>query len=457
MLFKGSIHIDYLFWINIILFYTNTGGLVLNFGSVRVVADYSLVMSYMLFFYVTNFNGIKICLKDKEFRSTFKILAFWIILYYILFFVIINDSYTILSISNRLIKSRTTYSVFLIVLPIYYFIAYRSIKVFIKLFSIVSIIILVLLILKTITGIDLITSGEIGRGYISVDRIYLKGFGILELGLYLFVSIFVFSKKLIGKQRNMILMSSIAVFIIYVMSLTRRYVGFILISVIICYFVTNYLYKQFGNRFLKRFAGIITLLVLVSSLFFFNYVDAVYTGLLTITKSKEESYGTTYARLSFFEQHETIELFKDNIFFGTGYINEWYSDMDAGYQGLDVQGSDYVFISSLSMFGIVGLVLFLPCYFLLFRTIFRGLKIIKFNLNLILDNIDLLWPFMIIFLATSLFFLVHIVSYPDWFALIGPHGNVKKYYIFFAILFGSSFRIRQLIQQVKRKEQNIIK
>ena len=71
--------------------------------------------------------------------------------------------------------------------------------------------------------------------------------------------------------------------------------------------------------------------------------------------------------------------------------------------------------------------------------------------------IDLLWPFMIIFLATSLFFLVHIVSYPDWFALIGPHGNVKKYYIFFAILFGSSFRIRQLIQQVKRKEQNIIK
>ena len=231
MLFKGSIHIDYLFWINIILFYTNTGGLVLNFGSVRVVADYSLVMSYMLFFYVTNFNGIKICLKDKEFRSTFKILAFWIILYYILFFVIINDSYTILSISNRLIKSRTTYSVFLIVLPIYYFIAYRSIKVFIKLFSIVSIIILVLLILKTITGIDLITSGEIGRGYISVDRIYLKGFGILELGLYLFVSIFVFSKKLIGKQRNMILMSSIAVFIIYVMSLTRRYVGFILISV----------------------------------------------------------------------------------------------------------------------------------------------------------------------------------------------------------------------------------
>ena len=101
--------------------------------------------------------------------------------------------------------------------------------------------------------------------------------------------------------------------------------------------------------------------------------------------------------------HEyTNTLFLQNIFFGTGYINSWFSNREDLLIEHDLEGGDYVFQSSLAMFGIIGILLFLPFYLYLYSYIFNFIKIIR-RYRLVLFNEINLGSDIIIFTAKHFF------------------------------------------------------
>ena len=423
---------DYLFWISVLL-YLDPGGYFLQLSNIRFSKMFFLFVIWGVFINVAGLSGIKKSLKDKNFKRAFTI-SFLFLLYYIFVFIIIQDDYTPLSISSKLIKSRLVIIGWTLILPVYYFSAYRSIRLFIKLFLISSVIVAFLVILSLVMDIQLIFTHSGNRGYVDVMRILLDGYGLIELGLYLLIAVYIIPKTFYFKARRNLIISSLSIYLVYLLTLTRRYIIFVAISVGAAYFISKYVFRR-GSRFQSRIAVAFMAGVIIVALFFNDYLGGIKGSIVSISITKEKGYGSTYDRISLFQHTPTIKLFTDNMVWGSGYQNEYYATMEDATYGLE--GSDYVFLSSLAMFGLVGVFLFLPFYISLYSTLIKGMKIMKYNIRNIHRYFFFLWPSIIIFMATALFFIKHLLSYPNWFSFFGPNSFFEMYFIFAGLLFGS--------------------
>ena len=123
---------DYIFWLSVLL-YLDPGGYFINLSNVRFSKMFFWAIIWIVFLWVTNFNGIKISFYNKSFRRAL-LFVMTFMLYYLFVFLIINDSYTFLSLTERLTKTRLILIGWSLIIPIYYFAAYRSLKLFLLLY-----------------------------------------------------------------------------------------------------------------------------------------------------------------------------------------------------------------------------------------------------------------------------------------------------------------------------------
>ena len=438
--------VDYLFWLCII-FYLDPGGYIVNNFNIRIVKIVFIALIWISFLYVTNFKGIAISLRNITIKKVNKVILLWL-LYFFIVFLFFQDNYTQMSFLSKVLKTRLVWSSWLLFLPIYYFLTYRGAFLFIKLFITTSFLLALLFLVSYFTDIDLIYSYSFSRGYADVNRVMLYGFGLIELCLPLLIVCFILPPNLFFTWKNKLIYSSLGVYLIYFLSLTRRYFLYIIMSVGIGYFFSKFIFRS-NRKFQLKIIFITIVLTFIMIIFFSNYVEGIIGGFKTFDIVNDGSYGTTKQRFSLISHKPTVAIIKENILFGSGYINEWYTNVGENKYGLE--GADYVFLSTIGMFGFVGIFIFFPFYWYLVRTILKGLKFVKNNRKFIITNSQQIWEPLIIFLTTSMFFIRHVLTYPNWFSFIGPHGAFERFIIFAAMVYGSLTNLQIRISSITSK------
>ena len=118
------------------------------------------------------------------------------------------------------------------------------------------------------------------------------------------------------------------------------------------------------------------------------------------------------------------------------------------------EGSDYIFLAAFAMYGIVGLLFFLPFYFIAFKCTKILLKMMRSNYDIFLNYKIEFWIPMIVGIAASAEIIKNVIEYPNWFYPIGAISNSSKYFIFFALLIGVLNNIEMKIKKLKVDKWN---
>lgn len=442
--------IDYLFW-TIIVLYLDPGGYIQEIVSIRIYKTVLLPLTWIFFLFASDFQGFRLMARDKIIRQISILLLLWYLIYFLGVFVFLQDSYNDMSFLTRIVKTRNNFLAWTMIVPIYYFVVYRGIAVFIRVFTITTIYVGIAMMVSVVFGLEAVNFISGSRGYVETDRFLLKGFGILELGLYLIVGLTVLPREFFRENRLWILLTSVSTYFIYISSLTRRYMIYIVLAWLIGHFISKYIFRK---GFLNMKIIVVSLAILLGSFIAVSdYTNAIVRSFETFTFDQKESYGTTAVRLSLFQYKPILDKIDEKPFFGTGYINEWYSNteeaIDTNYQ---LEGGDFVFLASIGMFGFVGVLLFLPFYLKIGKTIFNSFKFLKQNVSQVYENATEFQPYLLIFFATSIFFIRHLFTYPNWFSFIGPNGVFEKYYFLIGLLLGCSYKIYLMLKTAENNE-----
>ncbi|MCF6296963.1 MAG: hypothetical protein L3J08_03110 [Flavobacteriaceae bacterium] len=435
-----------IFWIIVVIYLDPGGFLVLYVPPIQRTALYILllVIAYVIFnfHYANRDKRNKVPLKFV--KSYIAIAIAWALYYYIIFYGYNNDDFP--GVTTMFLRTFNTIFKLLIVIPIVYF-STINLKSFINILVWSTIFIGSIFIITVFTGIPLIEilSASRGEDIGALKRSFMHGYGIINFVLPITISLFYLKYKL---SKKILAAFFIVVTIIFITIYRRDMVG--LIEYIIILSITvNYIQKKAFIKTVTKFLnfrniifvsiaifllGIFTPKVLDSSI---EIVEGTLSSIGIIDSNK--SVGSTdAARLSFGDKIGIITAIKDNPFIGTGYNEMWYTG-DGGNKGWE--GSDYIFLAALAMYGVVGLLIFFPFYILSYKIIKRLIKLIRYNYKWVYVYKSYLWVPIVIGLAASAELIKNFLEYPNWFFPIGAVQDNARYFIFFGLLLGSYYNL----------------
>ena len=113
-----------------------------------------------------------------------------------------------------------------------------------------------------------------------------------------------------------------------------------------------------------------------------------------------------------------------------------------------MEGSDYLFLSSFAMYGLIGLLILLQFYFLIIKIITALIKEIKLHRTLIYNNKNNFALPVIIGIAVSADYIKHFFEYPNWFGVLLTSYN----FILFGLLLWSYCTIKIRIMSYQNEE-----
>lgn len=423
--------VDYIFWIVFIVF-TNPGDLLLAFGEDRGdgginVADFLFVVlfgCYIFIFYKKDIGYDRTYIKVVQY-------FFIILLYYFLVFgymVPIFRESSQFSITFLIIKGRhTIYSLFLVVMVYRFYL--RSFLIFYKLFIISSIIVISLFVFGVVTGIEILPVEKLDRHFVKIDRIFLSSYGLMPLLIYMGIVVIVF--KINIKWKKFILIGFGLMLLVWILSLTRRHIFGTLILFIMSVMLYNYFQHKVLISVKRVFSSVIygVIIFFTISFTFPKYAEASIVTVeetINIIRYSEDSTGRKDTRLGFGRKF-IVNLFIDNPLFGTGFDNRWrtHEGDSAGYES-----ADYPLLAALAMYGIIGVLVFLPIYILL-------IKLLYFDINFLRNhNVDYNTIEFFIFSMFILYFIYDLLLYMNWFR---PFSNLQQHewYIYISMYLAS--------------------
>jgi hypothetical protein len=423
--------VDYLFWIGLIIF-TNPGGILKAMGEDR--GDGGINITDFLFVLLVFLYSTVLYKRDIGFNQNFnKIVKYLIIflLYYFIFFAFLvpifkETDYS--STSFKIIKSRQTiYSVVLFIMIYRFYI--RSSIIFFNVLIFSSILIIGLFFITLSTGIEILPIAKVSRGFINVDRIFLENYGLMPILIPLGVVLIVF--KINIKFKKIVLIAFGMMFLTWLLSLTRRHI----FGTLIYFFLALLIYNYFQHRSLLPLSKIVRVLFYTLILGFFifltfpKYIDAGIASVketVYVIEHGETTTGRKDERLGFSRKF-LINLIEENPLFGTGFDNRWRTGEGdkAGYET-----SDYPLISAFAMQGVFGVLIFLPVYILLFKSL-------RFDINFFRKRdikYDSFEFFM--FMVFILYFVYDLMQYMNWFKPVSRSTD-NIWYIYFAVYMAS--------------------
>jgi hypothetical protein len=415
--------INYLFWVLLILFF-NPGGIFEAFNIWYILGRFK--MSDLLFIFMTicyvvipkSHNNF-----DADFIKVRNYLLVFLIYYFIVFVYLVpfysgNKDYSLII---ALTKSRwALYSIFLFIY-IYEFFKI-SYDVFIKIFVYSSALILVLFLSQIIIKINILPIEQLNRGFFNIIRMY-NGYisdGLMLLLIPMGITIYVFKLKV--KYKNMILIGFILMCTYYFVSSTRRDIISILIYFLLATLFNTFIegsYKVFFNKMLKSALAIIFITIGIYFIFP-KYVEAARIGIVEsiniIEYGKEIRTGYKDERLGL--RPFIVLQFIKHPYFGTGFDNRWRSREG---DKLGFEASDYPFLAALAMFGVLGIMVFLPVYILLLKFLKNDLKYLRNKKN---QNEYLLFLLLLTFI---LYFIYNLLQYWNYFLPVSNAGDYIWY------------------------------
>lgn len=425
--------ISYIFW-SLLIIYTNPGGIIEAFNVSDIwgkvdMKDLLFALMSICFLFIPKSNNIL----DIEYR---KILIFLVLfmLYYLIFHVIIVpllNGISSYSVINSIIKSRHNIYYLLFFIYIYEFFKQR-VDIFIKIYAYSSVTIIILFILQLPFNIKILPVYLLDRSFIEIKRNIMMSEGILLLLIPMGVIIIVYNLKIY--YRGIIVLGFTLLPLYYIISLRRMELISIVIYLLIA-IISNILITKEYKLLLTRGIKTIALLMIIISLSHFifpQYTEAAGSSLI-------ESYNVIrYGKTSNGEKDERLQLSKPFIvsqflkhpIFGTGFDNRWKnsSGQKQGYES-----SDYPLLTGFARYGLVGIVIFTPIYFVIFKILKKDIK--HFQRNTMLKP-NLSYLFMLTFM---LYFMYHFLQYFNWYCAVS--SNVFYYwYIFLAFYLAARYR-----------------
>ena len=425
--------VDYVFWIVFIAF-TNPGGILEAIGENS--ADGGINVTDILF--VILFSSFIIIFKKKSIDNIFykKIVKYLFIflLYYLVFFAFFiplfrnSSNYSII---EAYIKIRYAVIHFFLVIMVYEFYL-RSYVIFWQVFLYSSILVIVLFIITVTTGINLLEVREMNRGFVATKRLIMSDFGLLTLLVPMGVVVIVFKFKF--KFKIKIVLASVLMFLVWILAILRRFIFGAFLYFILASILDNY-FKQKPLIPIKNIFNIgiyLILLFFIIQLSFPKYLDA---GILSVKETYNVfKYGETVsgqkdARLGFGKSHMQNTIRK-NFIFGTGFDNRWRTK-EGDNDGFEA--SDYPFLSAIAMFGITGLMIFLPVYIVIIKILIFDIKYLRKNS---FNNQSYEAYFVILFI---IYFIFNLVQYMNWFepVAIFSHNIGKRWFVFLGLFFAA--------------------
>lgn len=416
--------VDYIFWLLLIIF-TDPGGILEALGEDSGdgginVTDLLFVSMIICYAFTLVKRDIKIDLSENR---IFKYFFLFLVYYFIVFGYIVPELKNPLgySFSFFVIKSRYTIYSVLLFLMVYRFFK-RSTIVFFKSLMLTSSVVIILFIITLVTGIEILPIMKADRGFIKIDRLFLFSYGLMPL-LIPMGSIMLSFKMNITWKRFIIICFGL-MFLTWLLSLTRRHIFGTILFLIFSLMMYNY----FNGKRLLPLLGIIRIsffsliVIYIIGLSFPKYVEAGQKAVEEIFYVVEHGETTTGRKDSRLGTGKVFmqNLIKENYIWGTGFDNRWRTAEGdkAGYEA-----SDYPFLGAIAMFGIVGLLVFLPIYLILIKTLRYDFFFIK---NHHIDYNSYEFFALVVFL---LFFTYDLLQYINWFKPLSRSSD-NDWYIY---------------------------
>lgn len=250
-------------------------------------------------------------------------------------------------------------------IPTYFIIQHYSKEIF-KIIVFVTFTIMGLYFLTLVTPFELIKVFSFGRGFgISALRVTISQYGYMMMVIP--VALVVILTRLRIKYKNLLIIGAVAMFITVLISLSRitifNMIGSILIALILVkkYFGLNLSLTVFKSLIFFTSAIIIVLLLfpgVISSVY--SMYSNTFREFLGIIPE-----GTTQTR-TLYEFVRMLPLFLNNLWFGTGYLQDFFSSYHTRWElGL----ADLPILGNLAIYGVLGFLLYLSRYFLIFNRI----------------------------------------------------------------------------------------
>lgn len=436
-----------IFWITIV-FYLDPGGyLAISIpGSRYVIAKFFLTAIAWSCYMLIKHRGGNKSIDTSFIKRITYILLVWYAYYFLWYYGLNNNSFP--GFFRVIIRNSRMINQGLLVIPIVYF-ALRGLGGFTYMLKWSTVVIASFFILSVVFNINLIqfSSGNRGLGSEAI-RYAMYGYGIITFVIPMTIAMLLFKFK----TDRVLLFAGILTLIISILAIVRRELIGIVEAYIILFFLINYINRKSVFKFLSHVFSIRNILYIT---LFFIFVSAVFPNVVEVSRtivvntyySIFEANGADAARLSLKAKTGIITAIEENLFLGTGFDADWMT-ADGGVN--EWEGSDYIFLSAFAMYGLVGLLVFLPFYILTIKIIIRLLKLLRNELQIIRKYSHIFFYPVIIGLASASEFIRNIIEYPNWFFPIGATLYSPKYFIYFGLLLGSYYSLKWNIDKINQ-------
>lgn len=436
--------IDYFFWFLFILF-TNPGGIFQAFGedtsSTGSIDSFDYLFSLLLGCFIVISHKSRI--GGEKYKKIIKYLIIFGLYYLIVFGFFIptfreTPGYNSLQFLKK--SRKTIYS--LIMFAMVYRFYLRSSILFFKTLILSSIIILALFFITVVTGFEILPVSSFSRGFVKVDRMFIANEGLMILLILMGSVLIVFKSSL--KWRKLILLSYFMMFINFILSITRRDIIGTFIYLIIAMILHNYILKKSLIPIKKLFISSFYLIIfgVFVAFSFPKYWEAGVAGMeevVHVVTVGEKSTGQEEVRFGLGKDFMQ-NLIISNPWFGTGFDNRWRGTGDR--EGFET--SDYPFLSAIAMTGIVGLLIFLPIYFILVKALMYDVKYLRVH------RVDISSYESFILILFVVYFIYDLLQYMNWFSPVSLSRHFK-WYVMLAMYFASRQIFYSKIEESKQK------
>ena len=313
-----------------------------------------------------------------------------------------------------------------------YFFWKRSSKIFISFFTVSGLFILLIFLQSFFTGFDLLLKSVEERGFIDLNRHLLLSYGLMPFFTPLGIAVLLFQYK--GDYYRHILVGLILMNAAWLLSLTRREVFGLFITLFIGFILYAYINRVHIVRIIKSFSLSISFFlfaVVFTGILFPAYMQSgmvLMRSTISVIETGKNITGTRDERLAFFGRKKMVKEFEKSPWLGTGFNNLWRIKKGdrAGYEA-----SDYPFQAALAMAGLAGALFFLPVYLSLIRALRTDIKFFKKN-SISYQSLNVI--FLLAFIISFIFILM---QYMNWLRPVSTAGNASGFYIFLGLYFAS--------------------
>lgn len=423
-------------------------------GSVNFADVFILLVLFVVILKVKSVNKLQF---DADTKRLFRAMAVYFLYFIALYAILIPWSFDRMDLLYFFIKNRSFPFAFILLIGIYVF-SQEKIENYLVISYYTAGLVLSMLFITEITGTELIVIRRLNR-YNNVDweRLILSSHGLYEAVFPLTFLLIISKIKLRIKAlpKWLVYYSGLLMLLAEYLSLTRR----IMVDILAIIFLGINMIARLGKRSIIKMSwkvGVVSICLVLGVLFavpkYFDIVTTIYEDIFLLVTTGVDSRGVGNYRIS--QSGGLInaqELISENFLFGIGYVPLSFQEIQelsrsGDYFGLAVRAAPEVPIyDAVLRLGIVGILLYLPIYILVFR---KGVKIYR----LIRDNWSFLketMPAELLVLMYTLLFLVKFV-FVRFYYLFGESvgtGLIGFQLVTFAFLFGLSAKVEKAIKK----------